>query len=95
MRGTYIWVPSDGLDRLVVKMTRVADQTADDVVCVLQAVKHLGGDGELGPLSQLHAFALLLCVDALHPAVVLLCMAVLDVLLEHDHVRVRDLLRLL
>jgi hypothetical protein len=91
---TYIWVPSDGLDGLVVEVTRVTEHATDDVVCVLETIKDLGCHGELRSLSQLHALALALGVDALHPVVVLLCVALLDVLLEHDHVGVGHLLRL-
>jgi len=90
--ATYIWVSADGLDGLVVKVTRVADHATDDVVCVLETIKDVGCDGELGALSQLHALALALGVDALDPLVVLLCVALLDVLLEDDHIRVGHLL---
>jgi hypothetical protein len=91
-RTTYVWVPADGLDGLVVKVTRVTSHAADDVVCVLEAVKDVGCDGELRPLSQLHALVGALGVDALHPVVVLLGAVLLDVLLEDDHVRVGHLL---
>jgi translation initiation factor IF-1 len=94
MNATYIWVPADGLDGLVVKVARVADHAADDVVCVLQPVEDLRRHGELRPLAQLHALAGALCVDALDPVVVLLGVALLDVLLEDDHVRVGHLLGL-
>lgn len=83
-------MPSDLLERLLIEMTRVTHHTANDVVGVLETVEDLGGDGELGALAQLHALILSLCVDALHPLVVALCVLVLDVLLENDHVRVRD-----
>jgi hypothetical protein len=83
-------MPSDGLDRLVIEMARVSDQSTDDVVCVLEAIENLLCEGELRSLPQLGAFALALCVDVLHPAVVLLGVAVLDVLLENNHVRVRQ-----
>jgi hypothetical protein len=56
--GTYVRMPADGLDGLLVKVTRVAKNAAGDVVCVLEALKDGGSDRELGTLSQLHAFAL-------------------------------------
>jgi uncharacterized protein (UPF0264 family) len=51
-------MPADGLDGLLVKVTRVAKNAAGDVVCVLEALKDGRSDRELGTLSQLHAFAL-------------------------------------
>lgn len=91
---THIWMSPNCLDGLVVEMTRVAHQPTDDVVCVLEAIEDLCCNRELGALSQLHTLVLALGVDALHPAVVVLGAAVLDVLLEHDHVRVWHLLSL-
>lgn len=87
---TYIGVLSDLLDGLVVKLTRVALH-AGHVVCVLEALEDVVGDGELrGALSQLHALLRVLRVDALDPVMVL--GGILDVLLEDDHVAVGDLL---
>jgi len=86
--GTYIGVSPDLLERLLVKVAGVAHQAADDVVCVLEALEDVGGKRELRPLAQLHALVVALGVDALHPIVVARGIGVLDVLLEHDHVRV-------
>lgn len=87
-------MPANGLDGLLIEMSRVTEDAAGDVVCVLQALKNVGGDRELRALSQLHAVVLCLCVDALNPLVVVLCVLVLDVLLEDNHVVVLDLLGL-
>jgi hypothetical protein len=89
----YIGVSPDLLDGLVIEVARVAHQRAN-VVCVLEALEDIGGERELGPLAQLHAFALALGVDVLDPAVVVLGIGMLDVLLEDDHVRVGHLLGL-
>jgi hypothetical protein len=87
-------VSPDSLDGLLVEVAGVASEAANDVICVLEAFKDLGGERELGALAQLHPVVLALCVDALHPAVVVFGIAALDVLLEHDHVRVGHLLGL-
>lgn len=84
-------MPADLLEGLIVKVTGVAHQAADNVVCVLQTLKDIGGHRELGALAELHAVILSLGVNALHPLVVLL--RILDVLLQDDNVRVgNDLL---
>ena len=87
-QGTHIRVPPDLLEGLVIKVAGVADEATDDVVCVLETLEDVGGDGELGALAELHALILSLGVDALHPLVVLL--GVLDVLLQNDNVGVGD-----
>ena len=88
--GTYIRVVADGLDSLLVKVTRVSHH-AGHVVCVLKTVEDVAGDWEvLGALSQLHALLVVLGVDALDPVVVL--GGILNVLLEDDHVAVGDFL---
>jgi len=88
--ATYIGVLSDLLDGLLVKVTRVTLH-AGHLVCVLETVKDVVGDGELsGALSQLHALLRVLGVDALDPVMVL--GGILDVLLEDDHVAVGNLL---
>lgn len=87
-QGTHIRVPPDLLERLVIEVAGVAGQATDDVVCVLETLEDVGGDGELGTLAQLCALVLRLCVDALDPLVVLL--RILDVLLQDDNVRVGD-----
>lgn len=56
--GTYIRMPADGLDGLLVEVARVAEDAASDVVRVLETLKDVGSDRELGALSQLHAVAL-------------------------------------
>ena len=87
---TYIGVLSDLLDGLLVKVTRVTLH-AGHLVCVLEALEDLVGDGELsGALSQLHALLRVLGVDALDPVMVL--GGIFDVLLEDDHVAVGNLL---
>lgn len=86
--GTYVRMSADGLDGLLVKVTGVAEDATGDVVCVLETVKDVGSDGELGALLQLHAVGLGLCVDALDPVVVGLCVLMLHVLLEDNHVAV-------
>lgn len=85
-QGTHIWVPPDLLEGLVVEVAGVTDQAADDVICVLEALKGFRGHGKLGALAEFHALVLSLDVDALHPLVVLLC--ILDVVLENDNVGV-------
>ena len=87
-------MPANGLNRLLVKVTRVTEDTAGDVVRVLETLKDVASNRELGALSQLHAVILRLCVDALDPVVVVLCVLVLDMLLEDDHVVVGNLLGL-
>ena len=88
--GTYIGVVPDGLDGLIIKVTRVALH-AGHLVNVLETIKDLSSDGELrGALSQLHTLLVVLGVDALDPVVVL--GGILDVFLEDDHVAVRHLL---
>lgn len=83
-------MPADGLDGCVIEMTRVAHQSTDNVVCVLETIKDVLSHRELRTLAQLHTLILALGVDVLDPAVVVLDVVVLDVLLEDNHVRVGD-----
>lgn len=75
---------SDLLDDFVIKVARVTQEVAADVVCVLQTLEDVGGDRKLSPLSELCSLDLALSVDVLHPAVVMGGGSLIDVLLE-DH----------
>lgn len=82
--ATYIWVVSDLLDDRVIEVTRVTGKTSANLVCVLEALEDIAGDGELRALSELGPLSLALGVDVLHPAVMVGSRLLRDVLLE-DH----------
>jgi len=85
---------ADLLDDRVIEVPRVTQELASDTVCVLETLEDVVGNRELRSLSKLGASVLALEMDVLHPAVVLRCQGVGDVLLEHDDVGVRNGLRI-
>lgn len=85
-------MPTDLLDRVLVKVTRVAHQTTGDVVCVLQSVEDVVDHGSLGPLLQVRLLGLDGGVEIGDPVVVLSSQVRGDMALELDHVAVWNLL---
>jgi len=85
-RGTYIRMSSDLLDDGVIKMARVTQEIAGNIVCMLDALKDIGRDRELGSLSKLGPLGLALNVDVLHPAVMIRGGSLGNVLLEDDDI---------
>lgn len=77
---------SDLLNDLVIEVPGVTQEVASDVICVLETFEDIGGDWELGALSELSSLNFSLAVDVLHPAVVVRGGSLSDVLLEDDNV---------
>lgn len=71
LEATYIRMSSDLLNGRVIKMPRVAQEAIGDIVCVLETLEYIGGDGELRAFAELCSDVLALKVDVLHPAVVI------------------------
>ena len=80
------------LDDILIEVTGVAHEAAGDVVGVLEAVEDVIDHRRLRALAELGLSDLGLLVKVLHPAVVLSSQVLGDVVLELDHVVVRDLL---
>ena len=82
MGSTYIGVAADLLDHVLIEVTRVAQELARDVVCVLQSSE----DGFLirahAALPELHALVGVVIMDALDPQVVSFGTSLGDVVLE-------------
>ena len=83
---------ADGLQDILVKVTRVSHKRATNVVGVLQALEDGVGDWSLRALTKLGLSDLNVGVEVLDPRVVLLGQSVCDMLLENDNVRVWDVL---
>jgi len=88
--ATYIGMSSDLLNDSVIKMARITQEIAGNIVCMLDALKYISSDRELGSLSKLSPLGLALGVDVLHPAVVVRGSSLGDVLLEDDNIGIRD-----
>lgn len=88
----YIRVPADLLDRLFIEVTGVAHEATGDVICVLEAAEDVIDHWGLRALTELGLSDLSLLMEVLHPAVVLSSQVLGDMVLELDHVVVRDLL---
>lgn len=82
---------ADRLNGSLVKVTGVAEEGPSNVVCVLQASVELIEEWLLRPLLELTLDALLVGVDSVNPVVVCDGELVGHMVLEHDHVAVRDL----
>lgn len=85
-------MPADLLDRLLVKVTRVAHQAAGNIVCVLQAVEDVIDHGCLRALLQICLRLLSGGVEVRDPVVVLSSQVGGDMALELNHVAVGNLL---
>lgn len=83
------------LDHLLIEVTRVPEQAASNVVGVLQPVEKLINERRLRSLSELCLAVLGCAVEVVDPIVVRGSEVLRDVVLEHDHVAVWDLLRIL
>ena len=83
---THIRMSPNLLNSLVIEMARVAQQSASDVVGVLQALKYISRDRVLGALSQLRPLLLAGQMEILNPIVMRSGIGVLYVLLEHNHI---------
>ena len=68
--STYIWMASNLFDDVVIEMTRIAQQSAGNVVGMLQTAKDGVLEWELTSLSKLGPLVLSVHVDVLYPAVV-------------------------
>lgn len=88
----YIGVPADLLDDIFIEVTCVAHEGTGDVVCVLEPGEDIIGHRGLRALAKLGLSDLSLLVEVLHPAVVLGSQVLGDMVLELDHVVVRNLL---
>lgn len=86
--STYIRVPPDLLDGLVIKMAGVPEEILANLVCMLQTVKHVVDQRHLAALLQVLASVLAGGVDVLDPSMMGRSRAVIDVLLELDDIRV-------
>jgi hypothetical protein len=84
---TYIRVPPDLLDDLVIKVARVADEVGADLVGVLQAAEDVVNQATL---PEVGALRLTVRMNLLNPSMVGLNLVVVDMLLELDDVRVGD-----
>jgi hypothetical protein len=93
--GTYIWMPPDLLDDVLVKVSGIAQEVLSNVVGVLQSSENIIQERKLAALPQLCHLELSCIVDILHPAVVVLGAAGGNVLLELDDVLVGNDLRVL
>jgi hypothetical protein len=74
------------LNSLVIEVARVAQQSASDVVGVLQALEYISRDRVLGALSQLCPLLLAGQMEILNPIVMRSGIGVLYMFLEHDHI---------
>ena len=81
-------MPAHLLDDVLIKVTRVAQQLARDVICVLQALKDRLLHGEMTSLSKLHPVAGGAEVSILDPGVVSFGSLLGDVVFEDDHIRI-------
>jgi hypothetical protein len=86
---TYIWVSSNLLDDLLVKMSRVAQKASGDVVCVLKSTERCYG--ELRALREIPLGSLDLSMFVLNPLVMCTSCSVCDVFVENNDIRVGDL----
>lgn len=88
---TYIWVPANLLDHILVEVTGVA-QESGHVICMLQSIVDHILERELASLLELGAGTLALEMDVLYPAMMASSSMFGDVLLEDDDIRIRDVL---
>lgn len=91
LRLTHVWMSTDLLNDIFVKVARVSHKATSEVVCVLETVEDVVKHWGLRPLLQLSLDLLGVEVEVLDPVVVLGGQVCGDVLLELDHVAVRDL----
>lgn len=91
-KRAYIRVSANLLDDILIEVTGVAHEAAGDVVGVLEAVEDVIDHRRLRALAELGLSDLGLLVEILHPAVVLSSQVLGNVVLELDHVVVRNLL---
>jgi hypothetical protein len=90
---TYIWMPADLLDNILIEVARVAQQSTGDVVCVFQTLEDRLLEWESATLSQLHPLRHCVGVDVLHPEVVVPRSLFRDMFLEDDHVGIGNFFR--
>lgn len=88
----YIRVSADLLDDILIEVASVAHKTASDVVGVLETREDVIDHRGLRALTELGLSDLSLLVEVLHPAVVLSSQVLGNMVLELDHVVVRNLL---
>lgn len=89
---TYIRMPPDLLNGLLIEVTGIAKEAAADVVGVLEASEGIVHRVEETPLAELKSLILTLAVDFLDPHLVVCSRLVVDMLLELDDVGVGDCL---
>ena len=90
---TYIRVPADLLDDIQVKVTGISEEVFGNLIRMLQTSKKIKRHGGLRPLSKLQLVILGLDMEILYPAMMSRDRLLRYVLLEDDHVLIRDLLR--
>jgi hypothetical protein len=88
--NTYIRMPADLLDDIVIEVSGVSQELLPDVVRVLQPAEHIVQQRDLTTFPQLSHLELPGSVNILHPAVMVLGAVGGNVLLEFDNVRVRN-----
>jgi hypothetical protein len=86
-RPTYIWMTTELLDDSIVKVAGVAQEATCNVVGVLETIKGLVEERDLGSLLQLQLAVLVSGVDAGDPRVMGGSLGLLDMVLELDDVR--------
>jgi hypothetical protein len=80
--ATHIRVATQLLDNSIVKVARIAQEAAGNVVGVFEAVEGIVNDGELRALAELQLPALGRLVEVQHPRVVGSGLALLHMVLE-------------
>lgn len=86
-------MPAHQLDDTLIEVASIAQKAARNVVCVSQTLEDsIVCNRDLTSLPELLLTGLVGKVSVLNPAVVGACIPLGDMLLEDDHVGVRDLL---
>ena len=83
---TYIWMPANLLDDVLVEVARIAQQLSWDLVCVFQTVVDRLLERQKTSLPQLQLLGYRGVVDVLHPQVMILRTSFCDMLLEDHHI---------
>ena len=79
---------SDSFDCTFIEVSRISKQATCDVEGMLQSLKGLIEEGELGALPKLEDARLGVLVEGLHPAVMGRGISVVDMVLEDNDIRV-------
>ena len=85
---------SDLLDDGIIEVARVSQEITCNVVCVLDSLENICGQGELPTFPELSSGVLALEMGVLHPAVVVRGSSLRDVFFEDYDIGVWDLYRI-